>query len=75
MTPSVSGAAERELIDGAVYYLCLHPLAGVEWRDQRRRFPLRRFPYSIIYYLRNTELRVVAIAHHRRRPEYWAGRT
>lgn len=97
MTPSVSGAAERELIDGAVYYareggrelglafvsafdqaltfLCLHPQAGVEWRDQRRRFPLRRFPYSIIYYLRNSELRVVAIAHHRRRPEYWAGRT
>lgn len=54
--------------------LCLHPHIGAPWRNQRRRFSLRRFPYSLFYYLRDDELRVVAIAHHRQRPGYWAGR-
>jgi len=35
---------------------------------------LRRFPYSIIYYTKAEELRVVALAHHSRKPEYWTGR-
>jgi hypothetical protein len=36
--------------------------------------PSARFPYSIIYYVRGDELRVIALAHHRRRPEYWVRR-
>ncbi len=56
-------------------FLCLHPHIGAPWRNNRRRLPLRRFPYSIIYYIRDDELRVVAIAHHRQRPNYWADRT
>jgi len=53
--------------------LTRHAQLGAQWR-KRRRMPLRRFPYSIIYYVRGDELRVVALAHHRRRPEYWARR-
>jgi len=30
--------------------------------------------YSIVYYVRGEELRVIALAHHRRRPSYWSGR-
>lgn len=55
--------------------LCDHPQLGPSWRRGRRRFPLRRFPYSIIYYVKGDELRVIALAHHRRRPAYWAGRS
>jgi len=55
--------------------LCDNPQLGAPWRKDRRRFPLRKFPYSIVYYIRGEELRVVALAHHRRRPGYWAGRT
>lgn len=54
--------------------LCSHPEMGVEGRNSRRRFPLRRFPFSVVYYVRSEELRVIAIAHHKRRPGYWAGR-
>lgn len=54
--------------------LCTHPQLGTPWRRGKRRFPLRRFPYSIIYYVKGEELRVIALAHHRRRPGYWAGR-
>lgn len=55
--------------------LCDNPRLGAQWRIGRRRFPLRKFPYSIVYYVRGDELRVVALAHHRLRPGYWAGRT
>ena len=58
----------------ALALLCAHPHLGAPWRNNRRRFPLRKFPYSIIYYVRNEELRVIALAHHRRKPTYWTGR-
>ena len=54
--------------------LCTYPHLGTPWRRGRRRFPLRRFQYSIIYYVKGEELRVIALAHHRRKPGYWAGR-
>jgi plasmid stabilization system protein ParE len=58
----------------ALTLLCDHPELGAPWRNSRRSFPLRKFPFSIIYYLRGDELRVVALAHHRRNPDYRAGR-
>lgn len=51
-----------------------NPLLGSEFRGTRRRYILRRFPYSIICQVTTAELRIVAVAHHRRRPGYWAGR-
>ncbi|HZR03111.1 MAG TPA: type II toxin-antitoxin system RelE/ParE family toxin [Burkholderiales bacterium] len=54
--------------------LCLHPKLGAEWRNRRRRFSLRKFPFSVIYYVRNNEVRVVALAHHRRKPGYGVNR-
>lgn len=58
----------------SVALLCAHPHLGAPWKSDRRRFPLRKFPFSIIYYVRGEELRVIAIAHHRRKPAYWSGR-
>lgn len=55
--------------------LCVHPGIGTLWRNNRRRFPVRRFSYSVVYYIRGEEIRVIALAHHRRKPGYWAGRT
>ncbi|MBL8415971.1 MAG: type II toxin-antitoxin system RelE/ParE family toxin [Propionivibrio sp.] len=50
------------------------PLLGGEFRGTRRQYYLRRFPYSIIYQVTVEELRILAVAHHRRRPGYWSGR-
>jgi toxin ParE1/3/4 len=52
-----------------------HPNLGAVWRGSVRRLPLRRFPYSIVYYVREFEIRVLAIAHQRRKPGFWRGRT
>jgi len=51
-----------------------HPNLGAPWRAMTRRFPIRRFPYSVLYLVKGTELRVIALAHQRRRPGYWSGR-
>ena len=51
-----------------------NPSIGSIFRGDRRRFPLRRFPYSAIYQVTAEELRIIAVAHHRRRPAYWADR-
>lgn len=40
-----------------------------------RRFVVGRFPFSIVYMLRDGYVEVIALAHHRRRPGYWVGRT
>lgn len=52
-----------------------HPKIGATWHGSIRRLPFRRFPYSIVYYLRESEVRILAVAHQRRRPGFWKGRT
>lgn len=39
-----------------------------------RRMLLDRFPFSLYYRANENELVVVAVAHHKRRPGYWADR-
>jgi plasmid stabilization system protein ParE len=51
-----------------------NPMMGAVFRGDRRRFFLRRFPYGIIYQIAADELRIIAVAHQRRRPGYRAGR-
>jgi plasmid stabilization system protein ParE len=42
---------------------------------QTRRALVSRFPYQVVYRLRPTELVIVALAHLKRRPDYWKGRS
>jgi hypothetical protein len=42
------------------------------WGDHVRRKFLSRFPYGVIFAAEEDRIRVVAIAHLKRRPEYWA---
>ena len=39
--------------------------------DNIRRKTFRRFPYSILYVIEVDRIRVVAVAHQKRRPNYW----
>lgn len=40
-----------------------------------RRIVLEQFPFTAFYLVRRDEAFVVAVAHHKRRPGYWAART
>src|SRR5438552_7932416 len=50
------------------------PLIGKRVSRSVRRRTLSGWPYSIFYQLRDEELVIIAIAHHRRRPGYWRSR-
>jgi hypothetical protein len=39
-----------------------------------RSRPLRKFRHSLIYSLEKDEIFILAVAHHRRHPEYWIDR-
>jgi len=39
-----------------------------------RTLHLHSFSYSLIYRLQADVIRVIAVAHHSRRPRYWVGR-
>ena len=40
-----------------------------------RRCLTKRFPFGIMYYIANEAIEVVAIAHLKRKPGYWAGKS
>ena len=39
-----------------------------------RRLAVRRFPYHVVYLETTDELRILAVAHDKRRPGYWKKR-
>lgn len=58
---------------------CLHlllqfPRLGVPSPYDTRTLPFHTLPYSVIYRIQAETIHVIAVAHHSRRPEYWAGR-
>ncbi len=61
--------------DRSLSLLRLHPELGAVSRGSIRSFALRRFPYSIVYRALEAEVRILAIAHQRRRPGFWNKRT
>lgn len=60
--------------ESSIDMLLRHPGLGALWRHRKRRYGMRRFPYSLVYSVAGDEIRILAIAHHSRRPGYWSGR-
>ena len=71
--PAAAGVFLAEL-DRAVELIAETPETWPPYIRGTRRFPLHRFPYSLVFRVRGEEITVVAIAHHRRRPGYWKNR-
>ena len=67
-------------VDRTVDHLATWPDAGtlvpgVPAHLEVRQMPVVRFPYRVAYLVTSRELRVLAVAHARRRPGYWRSRT
>jgi plasmid stabilization system protein ParE len=58
----------------ALSLLLEFPNLGTAGRYNTRFFTLQKFPYSVIYRVFPEYIRIIAIAHHSRRPGYWVGR-
>ena len=39
-----------------------------------RRYIMQRFPFAVIYLVSEQKIQIVAVAHCKRRPEYWKDR-
>jgi len=50
------------------------PSLGERLDRIHRRVPLQRFPYAIIFRVDGEIVHIVAVAHRRRKPRYWAPR-
>ncbi|WP_309399619.1 type II toxin-antitoxin system RelE/ParE family toxin [Cerasicoccus maritimus] len=51
-----------------------YPDGWMQLSTNTRRCRLETFPYGIIYQLRADEILIVAVAHLKRKPEYWKDR-
>lgn len=49
-------------------------IGGVVSELKIRRVPVARFPYQLPYVVLEDHVRVLAVAHDRRRPGYWSSR-
>lgn len=68
-----------DAVDEAIDRVIATPHAGApvprmpsDSRVRRRAVP--RFPYHVVYLETSGEIRILAIAHDRRKPAYWANR-
>ncbi|MGE0362457.1 MAG: type II toxin-antitoxin system RelE/ParE family toxin [Vicinamibacterales bacterium] len=70
------GGEFYDAVVDAIALLQQFPGAGreVEGPPPHRQVLVERFPYYIVYRERPADLYVVAVAHTKRRPEYWKDR-
>ncbi len=68
------GADFLDDVQRAVDRLREHPRLGQVVSGDLRRGLLSRFPFSLIYTIEPEGLLIVAVAHQRRRPDYWRDR-
>ena len=70
------GTELEDEVDAAFSLILRFPEAAPQWRDRpdRRVAVLDRFPFTIPYQITREDVVVLALAHTRRRPDYWARR-
>ena len=75
--PQVATEFERE-VSHALELLVQHPEIGTVIQERRgrpvRKWRLEHFRYSLVYSADEAVVRILAVAHQRRRPDYWLSR-
>ena len=69
-----TAARLRRRFEQAGQLLLREPELGAVLSDQTRKFPLRQFPYTLVYRVQGEMITVIAVAHQSREPGYWAKR-
>lgn len=69
-------AAENFLatFESKVRLIAEFPGVGTATSKRRRLYPIGRYPFSVLYRVEDGVARISAIAHHGRKPAYWAER-
>lgn len=61
-------------VEHALTAIASTPTLWPPYTHRSRRYPLKRFPYAVIYRAEPEIVRIVAVAHQSRNPTYWIGR-
>ena len=62
-------------VEETIRRICENPQVGSRYRASKFRYLLvRRFPYVVFYFDGTQTVRVMAVAHGRRKPGYWKNR-
>lgn len=69
----IADAFRAEVFD-AIDRIADTPLGKAADEDGNRRRVLHRFPYSVVYEVSGSTVTILAVAHHRRKPDYWRGK-
>ena len=68
------GVRFEQAVSHAVRSAVAHPERGAPRSGSTRRWRVTGFPFGVIYRASPDEVVIVAIAHERKRPEYWVCR-
>jgi len=70
------GLGEKFLIavDEAIDAILRNPRAFSEVDHGTRRFPMRRFPYGVVYQERRDQILIISCFHSHRDPKHWRRR-
>jgi plasmid stabilization system protein ParE len=68
------GSVFIDEIQKAIERIAEYPEAAPLIRARVRKRALINFPYFLMYSVRQDEIRILAVAHQKRRPFYWYGR-
>ena len=66
----IADAFRSEVFD-SIDRVAESPLGKAADAQGNRRRVLHRFPYSVVYEVAESTVTILAIAHHRRLPDYW----
>ncbi|HSG32473.1 MAG TPA: type II toxin-antitoxin system RelE/ParE family toxin [Thermodesulfobacteriota bacterium] len=61
-------------ISSAIEKILKSPTRWPKYQKNTRRYILPRFPFSVIYRIKDNIIEVIAIAHHKRKPGFWRNR-
>ena len=70
-----AGIAFREAFGQAIGRIESYPDSWPAYMYGTRRLLMRLFPFHVIYRVRRNSVEIIAVAHERRRPGYWASRS
>jgi plasmid stabilization system protein ParE len=63
-----------QAVENAVDQILSRPEAAQLIQGRVRRKLVQKFPFSVIYSVRDTQIRILAVSHQKRRPYYWRSR-
>jgi len=60
-----------DAVENAIAFIKQHPTIWHPDEKGRRKYRVKRFPYLIIYKIKNNSIFILAIAHTSKLPGYW----